>query len=385
MKQQRVFIWIVIITLIVISLHVPLSTQAFYARDQWQTMNGASAWYRIDPLLDSNLSVTGSTIAVVTSANTWNGVGIFNFLQKPWDPTGNIVSTQNFRTTSWCGGGDEIVAGTCALTLQNGMLALTPTKINTSGRYSYNTSGIVNYSTGQADIAWVMTHEFGHWVGLDHVTSPNCVMDQSWQPRAICEDDKQGMALLYGPYTGFDNNRATGRLNYSTFNVNIQNPSTAVVGAENGISPFYGDKMLRVQGDATTSSSSYIYWKIFTSDSDIGPTPRRGTIIPNNSTLKWCQYNYDQNRIGIDAYFSDGTALRDYTNVVDQYGTPISPRLRTSPTRSWICYEFNLNPVANKTVLHWYVAYDNSWGGGNTGHFQAYIDSLKLVWPASKQ
>ena len=88
--------------------------------------------------------------------------------------------------------------------------------------------------------------------------------------------------------------------------------------------------------------------------------------------------------MSIDAYFSDGTALRNYSNVVDQYGARTGPAYRGGvSTNQWYCFDVDLAPVVGKMVLHWYLAYDNRFIG-TTGQFRAYFDSVKVVWPGGK-
>jgi hypothetical protein len=258
---------------------------------------------------------------------------------------------------------------------------------NTSGKYSWNTSGVVSYSAPERrDVQTTSTHEFGHWFFLDHSNVSGSTMNLS--NRSISEDDKQGVTQLYGSYTGFDNGRASGISNYTTYSARVTGydgsgaPTLFVVNSGNDAVPsYFGTSMLRIAGSAT-SGLSYVYFKLFSIDRDTG-TSKRGVTISSGARLKWCQYNAQQTTMSIDANFTDGTSLREY-QVVDQNGVRVHPAYRSNgPINIWTCYDADLTPVVGKQVRHWYVAYDNSLTQIG-GLFRGYIDSLKLIWPGGK-
>jgi hypothetical protein len=244
--------------------------------------------------------------------------------------------------------------------------------------------------------------------------------------RGIWEDDKWGVTQLYGPYTGFDYSKATGIIYpddpvtpnffeavvYKTYETNVGNyaqdpngwPELSPVFAStetdfNRVQPYYGDKMERFAG-SSSSNAAFIYYKLFSwfeDDRLDGKASSASTMkIPPGALLKWCQYNYQQTTMGIDAAYFDRDAngdpirdssgriiyrgLRDRADLVDQNGVRLHPQYRNYPTGQWHCFTVDLSPVAGKDVVHWYIAYDNRRTGW-VGKFRAYFDSLKVVWP----
>ena len=126
------------------------------------------------------------------------------------------------------------------------------------------------------------------------------------------------------------------------------------------------------------ASYSYAYYKIFTQADDRHGQGRMK--VKSGMVLKWCQYNYQQEAISVDAIFTDGTTLRDNVNIKDQNGVRIHPALHRYPTGRWHCFNVDLSPVAGKEVRHWMIGYDNAvtkW----VGQFRAYFDSFYVVWP----
>lgn len=389
MKQGTILRISAVIALLFVLMIQPSLSQAYTTAAQWPYDSGAGATYTIDPSLSSALGVTNANSAIQAAGSTWDTAGIFRFMnQGYWLPTGNIMTYRNFTTNMPCGyTGSQTAALTCWETdpARGNVMTIVRAYYNIDGTYHWNTSNMVSFT--DRDVQTTTTHEFGHWLAAGESTIPNCTMNAS--RRTLCEDDKQVINQLYGPYTGFDGGRADGIQNLSTFNANVTSYSLGPVVSENGVTPWFGTRMLRITGNATTSMSSYIYFKLFSIDRDTASNPI-GAKIHSNSHLKWCQYDYLQTSVSVDAYFSDGTALRNYSTVVDQYGVRIHPAYRGGGTLlaaapSWTCYDFNMAPVVGKVVLHWYVAYDNRGPNGTIGTFRSYIDSLKFVWPQSRQ
>lgn len=377
--------------------------------------------YYSDPNIDSVLNVTGSRFAIQNAANTWSQMSAFQLLEQ--DPSlydinkHTTLGTADFRLQNECGPvygpvdlSNTVWASTCPVP-QNSLYRYNRIVFNSSTqnpKYIWNTQGDHRVASDgrYSDVQTVALHEFGHIVGLNDLPSAPSYVIMNYQGNgaryALSEDDKRGAVQIYGVYTGFDGGRADGiqyasandHSVYSTYKMNVVNwfnaantvPLMVHSSRElvNGVwvNPFYGDRMMRLEG-SSTAGLSYVYFKLFSVKDDLGSdTP---SIIPSNSRLKWCQYNFQQSTFSIDATFSDGTSMRDYGNVRDQNGIQVGPANRgVYPTGGWYCFDADLSSVAGKRVLHWYLSYDNR----NTnigGQFRAYFDSIRLVVPGGKQ
>lgn len=384
--------------------------------------------YQIDPNIDTSSGLRRSNNPsfiinpkdiVRQGAIDWDNssAAIYSENTLTYNPSMySSVTTANFSGSNECGGppwpaGDlspEIPGFVCWVYYSNGTVRYSKMLLNNNASYRWNTEGIHDnrQTPNDVDLRTVVEHEFGHflWLGDGPAGHSEATMwyETIGAQQYVTEDDKQGSTQLYGPYTGFDSGKADGiqyndagdYTKYSIYKANVVNwfnqantvPLMVNAGREQvdgiWINPNYGSRMLRIEGAATTNYA-YVFWKLFSSIEDSGDD--LGVKIPINARLKWCQYNFQQRSIGIDAYFSDGTSLREYSNVVDQNGTPLNPAVRNTPTGAWNCYDADLNPVAGKTVLHWYIAYDNRSTPNSTGKFRAYFDSIRFVWPNQTQ
>ena len=388
--------------LFALSLCLPNSSFAYRTVTVWPPDVATRATYTVDPNVSSALGIVNAPAPIRAAAATWDGIGLFRFMEDAtWNPNCNTIQTRNFALGIPCGtAGDTVAAVTCAQPRASGsgtVIAYIKTYYNTSGTFRWNTINKVGGTDGKdRDLQTTTTHEFGHWFALGEGNISGCTMTAS--NRSLCDDDKLGPNMLYGPYTGFDSGRSEGIPNYTTYHPNVTNHSLAIVGAENGVNSYYGTKMARIMGNADTLNSSGVYFKLFSIDKDA--SSQIGTTIPNGAHLRWCQYNVQQQTVSIDAYFKDGTNLRNYSNVIDQYGRGIHPSYRDYPLGGWYCFDFDLAPVVRKVALHWYIAYDNSLTGGTsrigsalsgnqiastTGPFKAYIDSIKFTFFNTRQ
>lgn len=386
------------------------------------------AYYDIDPNFEASLSryhpndpATGAHNEARAAMSRWTDASAASFPEvpasDPYNPyASHNITTADFQKDRECQPiyytdlPDTFWAYNCWLiSSDNKHNDFAKIVLNASSSYLWNTYGKMESSTRTADVRTVVLHEHGHSLALQDKPDnhPEAIMwfngnrgvgQGGW---ALTEDDKRGATLLFGPYTGFDNGRALGiqyddandHAMYTTYRAQVVNwfnePATVplMVHSEKElvdgrwIVPYYGDRMLRIEG-ASTGASSYVYFKLFTILDDTFND--HGMLITRGMHLKWCQYNFQQSTVSIDFLMSDGTALRHYPSVVDQHGVPLGPEYRGGyGTGFWMCFDVDLSPLAGKEVKHWYVAYDNR-RTGSIGKFRAYVDSLRIVVPGGK-
>lgn len=157
---------------------------------------------------DKPNALTGDMAAITAAAHTWGTVGA-NFAF-----TGGGTSTAN---TGACGGSSTGLDGanTIGWATQSGsVLAVTCTWSNSSTHYAIEFDMQIdpdwNWTTGNSgiviDLQSVVTHEFGHALGLGHSADPTAIMYASYgtgqnkrDPRA---DDIAAITAIYGTSAG---------------------------------------------------------------------------------------------------------------------------------------------------------------------------------------
>ncbi len=147
-------------------------------------------------------SLGGDLAAVQASANTWSTAGAnFSF-------TGGGTTTvsagacdgthDGVNTVGWKQQSGSILAVTC--TLYGGA---------NEAEFDMQISPGWNWTTGSAvnvDLQSVVTHEFGHALGLNHSTNSSAVMYASYTAgtlkRSLTADDLAGLTAIYGTGSG---------------------------------------------------------------------------------------------------------------------------------------------------------------------------------------
>jgi hypothetical protein len=385
-----------------------------YTLDRWE--HGPSAHFKIDPNFDvtirnstGNTGVSGATGEVRASKDEWNNRSPFTFIETGWNDTiGGRVRAQDLGVRGsllqpdCVNGGNIAIVCTTKRSTSTGVYLNEIETVFNSLRFRFTTNrqpfrlsdGTMVYSVYN-----IGRHEFGHWpslrdeYGLSNGERTSTMYD--WD-QILGGGDLRGVTQLYGPYTGWDSWRADGihypadlayygsgrRAVADYYNNANTAPELSPVYAStetiyNNIQPYYGERMERFAG-TSRDPYSYAYYSVFSRQDDKSGTG--STRIKAGQVLKWCQYNYQQTTMSVDAVMTDSYNLRDDPRIVDQNGVRIHPAYRNYPTGQWHCFSFDLTPAAGKEVAFWQIAYDNA----NTrwvGQFRAYFDSLKLVWP----
>jgi hypothetical protein len=132
-----------------------------------------------------------------------------------------------------------------------------------------------------------------------------------------------------------------------------------------------GTTALMYSGTDNSSSSSYVYFKVFSVN------------IPITSATKMSYWIYPQQTNGmyvaVDYHCTDGTTLRD-SGAVDYNGHSMHPNAGHGgnlPINAWTDIECNVGQwLAGKTVDKIWVAYDHP---PSTGQFRGYIDDIKIT------
>jgi hypothetical protein len=132
-----------------------------------------------------------------------------------------------------------------------------------------------------------------------------------------------------------------------------------------------GTTALMYSGTDNSSTSSYVYFKVFSVN------------IAITSATKMSYWIYPQQTngmyVGVDYHCTDGTTLRD-SGAVDYNGFSMHPNAGHGgnlPLNVWTDIECNVGQwLAGKTVDKIWVAYDHP---PSSGQFRGYIDDIKIT------
>lgn len=113
----------------------------------------------------------------------------------------NSADTDNYNIVAWAAYGYPDLAVTCTMGQSNGTIRSADIIINT--HYRFSTGSLTGCSGSTADLEAVMTHEFGHFYGLDHsgengqLTMNQKVTYCSAAARSLGLGDMSGMNVFY--------------------------------------------------------------------------------------------------------------------------------------------------------------------------------------------
>lgn len=403
-------------------LILPSSTAAYQTLSgKWQ--NTSTIAYYIDPNLDAALA-PGASNSVDTAASKWNTSRVTLSRQSAYHP--NIITTANFATSPPClvpgaTDMDDFVGLTCASYSDSANRSYSVARMyfNTSGTWSWNTSGILNCSTNQVDVWHTALHEFGHFYGLadNPAGHPEAVMSYSCSlRRELQEDDKHGVTLIYGVRTTWEAGFAYGETNtialwnglVGSYDGNIYGfPIIGRVTAEQPVStrevvyPKNGSWMERFAG-CSEQSHSFAYMRLFTeaaNSNTSGMLQERPYLqIRSGMHLVYAQYNFQQNTFGVDFKMVDAAGNRSFlrdSGLRDTAGISVHPTARGNrdlargpigyPVKQWFMTDIDLSPLEGKKIIEWMIGYDNGgviFGTAPCVGFRAYFDDLRIVYPA---
>lgn len=155
-----------------------------------------------------------------------------------------------------------------------------------------------------------------------------------------------------------------------------------------GVIPHTGSGYLVVAGKTTASASNpNCYYWLF----NHALIPYHEIVVTSETKLKYWIYPYDDlgdvtdgNRsVAVDLLFSDGTALRDRSELTDQNGFSMHPAQRhdQSIANTWNYVEVDLTPVVGLTIQQVWVAFDDPNYLSHGEKYRAYIDDMQFTNP----
>lgn len=168
-------------------------------------------------------SVAGSALSAASSAaSTWGFGSNFHFTGGGASGAGTGAcggGTDGQNTVGWANQSGSVLAVTCSW--YNGgspFGAAAEFDMQIDPEWSWTTGGSVNI-----DLQSVVTHEFGHALGLNHSSDGSAVMYASYSAgstkRSLAADDLAGLVVIYGTAGGGATNTPT--------NTPTTSPSTA--------------------------------------------------------------------------------------------------------------------------------------------------------------
>jgi hypothetical protein len=116
--------------------------------------------YYVNPSNRYSLSASQVVNAITTSVNTWDGETRFQIFSYKDTTTRSAGKRDGYNVVSWESYKKGVIAVTYLWSI-SGQLIETDTKLNTF--YGWSLTGEV----GKMDVQNIMTHEFGHWCGLN--------------------------------------------------------------------------------------------------------------------------------------------------------------------------------------------------------------------------
>jgi hypothetical protein len=135
--------------------------------------------------------------AVSRAGNTWSALNPSGLRLTYQGSTSTTTHGYNgSNTVNWRDEGDNSTLGTSYIWYSGGTILETDLVFN--DYYNWSTSG------GDYDVETVALHEFGHWVGLDHVSSGIMRPNYSGRQHKLDDDAKEGFYAMYGGGGGGD-------------------------------------------------------------------------------------------------------------------------------------------------------------------------------------
>ncbi|MGE5595556.1 MAG: matrixin family metalloprotease [Hyphomicrobiales bacterium] len=154
-------------------------------------------------------SLSGDSGAISAAAAAWGQVGV-NFAFSGGSTTtagtgacgGSSSGLDGTNTVGWGAQSGSVLAVTCTWYSQSGSpRPATEFDMQIDPDWSWTTGGAI-----QIDLQSVVTHEFGHALGLGHSANSSAVMYASYcagcNKRALTPDDISGALAIYGPAGG---------------------------------------------------------------------------------------------------------------------------------------------------------------------------------------
>lgn len=177
-----------ILTVLYVCLVVCVTTAVAYKLLGFQWPVGTNVRYYINP---NTPQVPDEASAVRRAGNTWsalNSSGLRLTYQGSTSTTTHGYNGSN--TVNWKDEGDNSTLGTSYIWYSGGTILETDLVFN--DYYNWSTSG------SDYDVETVALHEFGHWVGLDHVSSGIMRPNYSGRQHKLDDDAKEGFYAMYG-------------------------------------------------------------------------------------------------------------------------------------------------------------------------------------------
>ncbi|MCP8321864.1 MAG: hypothetical protein H3Z52_13155 [archaeon] len=124
-----------------------------------------TANYWINPRNGYGLSTSAVVTTIKTSANTWDSETSYAVFLYRGTTTKSAGIRDNYNVVAWGYYYRRSAIAVTYIWYRGSRILETDTKMNTY--YSWSLSG----ATGKMDVQNIMTHEFGHWVGLNDLYS----------------------------------------------------------------------------------------------------------------------------------------------------------------------------------------------------------------------
>jgi hypothetical protein len=143
-----------------------------------------------------------------------------------------------------------------------------------------------------------------------------------------------------------------------------------------------GGYAIQYGGTASGGSSTHSYLEAFSISATITSTSRLSywvyPMTPMGSESGASSMaGLNSTCVALDIIFTDGTALRNFTTVTDQYGNLLNPAHQCNHLQpdQWNYVTADLSSISGKTISRIDVGYDQPGANGNHG---GYIDNMRL-------